>query len=93
MTWTRIDLASGDALALYRYGWFFWVLLAQHYALNVGAAVLIIRALSSVAHDFRKATAVVLVVIGVPWIANLISVFKLGPWPGFDLVGIAGGGH
>jgi hypothetical protein len=31
------------------------------------------------------------VVIGVPWVANVISVFKLGPWPGFDLVAIAVG--
>lgn len=89
--WTRIDLVPGDALALYRYGWFFWILMTQHYALNIGAAVLLIRSLSFVAHDFRQATAVVLVVIGVPWVANLISVFKLGPWPGFDLVGIAVG--
>jgi len=89
--WARIDLVPGEALALYRYGWFFWFLMAQHYALNVVAAVLLIRSLSSVAHDFRQATAVVLVVIGVPWVANVISVFKLGPWPGFDLVAIAVG--
>lgn len=89
--WAAIDLVPGEALALYRYGWFFWILMAQHYALNVGAAVLLIRSLSSVAHDFRQATAVVLVVIGVPWVANVISVFKLGPWPGFDLVAIAVG--
>ncbi|MGE0392942.1 MAG: histidine kinase N-terminal 7TM domain-containing protein [Vicinamibacterales bacterium] len=89
--WTAIDLTPGGTLALYRYGWFFWILMAQHYALNVAAAVLLIRSLSSVAHDFRQATAVVLVVIGVPWVANVISVFKLGPWPGFDLVAIAVG--
>lgn len=89
--WRAIDLAPGGTLALYRYGWFFWVLMAQHYVLNVVSAVLLIRSLSSVAHDFRQATAVVLVVIGVPWVANVISVFKLGPWPGFDLVAIAVG--
>lgn len=89
--WSSIELRPGDALALYHYGWFFWVLMGQHYALNVAAAVLLIRSLSSVAHDFRQATAVVLVVVGVPWVANLLSVFKLGPWPGFDLVAIAVG--
>ena len=89
--WSSIELRPGASLALYHYGWFFWVLMGQHYALNVAAAVLLIRSLSSVAHDFRQATAVVLVVVGVPWVANVVSVFKLGPWPGFDLVAIAVG--
>jgi hypothetical protein len=89
--WTAIDFAPGGVLALYRYGWFFWILMAQHYALNVGTAALLIRCLSFVAHDFRQAMALVLVVIGVPWVANVISVFKLGPWPGLDLVAIAVG--
>ncbi len=89
--WTSIELSPGGILALYHYGWFFWVLMGQHYLLNVVAAVLLIRSLSTVAHDFRQATAVVLLVIGVPWTANFIYVLKLGPWPGFDLVAIAVG--
>ncbi len=89
--WVRIELPLDSTLALYHYGWFFWILMAQHYALNVAAAVLLIRSLSLVAHDFRQATAVVLVVVGVPWVANFITVFKLGPLPGFDLVAIAVG--
>ncbi len=64
--WTSIELSPGGILALYHYGWFFWVLMSQHYLLNVMAAVLLIRSLSTVAHDFRQATAVVLLVIGVP---------------------------
>lgn len=89
--WSRIELQPGADLALYYYGWFFWVLMAQHYALNVAATIILVRSLSLVAHDFRQATAVVIVVVGVPWVANGISVFKLGPLPGFDLVGIAVG--
>ena len=78
-------------MALYHYGWFFWVLMSQHYLLNVMAAVLLIRSLPTVARDFRLATAVVLLAVGVPWVANFIYVLKLGPWPGFDLVAIAVG--
>ena len=89
--WTSIELPPGGTLALYHYGWFFWVLMSQHYLLNVMAAVLLIRSLSTVAHDFRQATAVVLLVIGVPWTANFIYVLKLGPWPGLDLVAISVG--
>ena len=89
--WTSIGLPPGTAMALYHCGWFFWVLMGQHYLLNAVAAVLLIRSLKTVAHDFRHATTVVLVVVGVPWVANFISVFKLGLWPGFDLVAIAVG--
>ena len=89
--WTSIELPPGTQLALYHYGWFFWVLMGQHYLLNVMAAVVLIRALSTVARDFRVATAVMLLSVGVPWVANFIYVLKLGPWPGFDLVAIAVG--
>lgn len=61
-------------MALYHYGWFFWVLMSQHYLLNVMAAVLLIRSLPTVARDFRLATAVVLLAVGVPWVANFIYV-------------------
>ncbi len=89
--WASIELPPGTTLALYHYGWFFWVLMGQHYLLNVIAAVVLIRSLPAVARDFRLATAVVLLVVGVPWVANFIYVLKLGPWPGFDLVAIAVG--
>lgn len=89
--WRSVELQPGGVLALYHYGWFFWVLMGQHYLLNVAAAVLLIRSLSTVARDFRQATSVVLLVVGVPWVANFIYVLKLGPWPGFDLVAISVG--
>jgi len=83
--WTAILPPTGDLpFAIYQYGWWFWVLTAQHYLLMVAASVVLLRAMRHVSHDFRTAMGTLILVVLLPWIGNFAYNLKLGPWPGFN---------
>ena len=83
--WTNILPPSGDLpFAIYQYGWWFWVLTAQHYLLMVAATVVLLRAIRRVRGQFRIGMAAVLVAVVLPWIGNAAYNLKLGPWPGLN---------
>ena len=83
--WTGILPPSGNSpFAIYQYGWWFWVLTAQHYLLMVAATVVLLRAIRRVGRHFRTGMAAVLVAVVLPWIGNAAYNAKLGPWPGLN---------
>ena len=83
--WTDIHLPQdGSLFATYEYGWWFWVLTAQHYALMVAASVVLIAAIRRVGHGFGVPMALVVLAVALPWIGNAAYNAKLGPWPGLN---------
>ena len=83
--WTAIVLPSGEVpFAVYEYGWWFWVLTAQHYVLMATATILLLRATSRVRPQFRAGMEVVVVAVLLPWVGNIAYNLKLGPWPGLN---------
>lgn len=83
--WTEIVLPQGDLpFALYRYGWWFWVLTAQHYVLMVVATFVLLRSMRTISRGFRTGMTLVLLAVVLPWIGNAAYNLKLGPWPGLN---------
>jgi PAS domain-containing protein len=85
LLWSAILPPTGDLpFATYQYGWWFWVLTAQHYLLMVAATTVLLRALGRVRQQFRVGMVSVLVAVILPWIGNAAYNLKLGPWPGLN---------
>jgi PAS domain-containing protein len=85
LLWTRITVPRGPLpFALYEYGWWFWVLTAQHYVLMIAATMVLLSAIRRVSRQFRIGMIVVLVAVILPWIGNAAYNAKLGPWPGLN---------
>lgn len=83
--WTDIlPPSNGSPFAIYRYGWWFWVLTVQHYILMVAATVVLLGAIRRVGRHFRTGMTAVLVAVVLPWIGNAAYNAKLGPWPGLN---------
>jgi PAS domain-containing protein len=83
--WTDIRVPTGDLpFATYEYGWAFWILTAQHYALMVAATVMLFKAIQRVGRHYRIGMIAVLVAGILPWAGNLAYNLKLGPWPGLN---------
>jgi PAS domain-containing protein len=83
--WTEIVLPSGDLpFATYRYGWWFWVLTAQHYLLVLVATIVLLRAMKRVQRQFRIGMTAVVIAVMIPWLGNAAYNLKLGPWPGLN---------
>lgn len=87
LLWTGIDLPSGDSpFAIYRYGPWFWVLAAQNYALTAVNTVVLLWGASRVGKGFRTPMLAVVVAMVISWTGNAMYIFKLGPWPGVNLL-------
>ena len=83
--WTAIRPPSGDLpFARYEYGWWFWVLTAQNYALMVAATWVLLSAIRRMRPHYRTGMVALLVAAGLPWIGNAAYNAKLGPWPGLN---------
>lgn len=83
--WTEIVVPSGSSpFALYRYGWWFWILMAQHYALMVVASYVLLTSMRTISRGFRTGMTLVLLAVILPWIGNAAYNLKLGPWPGLN---------
>ena len=85
LLWSNIRPPSGTSpFATYEYGWWFWVLTAQHYLLMVAATFVLLGALRRVGRAFRTTMVLVLCAVILPWIGNAAYNAKLGPWPGLN---------
>jgi len=83
--WTEIVAPSGNSpFAVYRYGWWIWVLVTHQYIVMVAATVLLLLGTRRVAQQFRPAMIVMLIAVLLPWIGNAAYTLKLGPWPGLN---------
>lgn len=85
MLWTSIELPKpGTVLSTYNYGWWFWVLAAQHYILTLMSTVVLLSARRRVTRAFRAPMMAVVIAVAISWIGNCLYIFKLGPWPGLN---------
>ena len=83
--WTEIVAPSGNSpFAVYRYGWWIWVLIPHQYMVMVAATALLLLGTRRVAQQFRPAMIVMLIAVLLPWIGNAAYTLKLGPWPGLN---------
>jgi PAS domain-containing protein len=85
LLWANVIPPRGDSpFATYEYGWWFWVLTAQHYLLMVAATVVLLGAIRRVGAAFRTTMVFLLLAAILPWIGNAAYNAKLGPWPGLN---------
>ena len=83
--WAEIVPPSAESpFAVYRYGWWLWVLIAHQYAVMAVATVFVLLGTRKVAQHFRPAMIVMLIAALLPWLGNLAYTLKLGPWPGLN---------
>ena len=88
--WTAISMPpGGHGPGVYEYGWWFWVLTADHYLLSAIGLIVLLRASRRVQRPFRGPLVIVVLAILLPWIGNIIYVFKLGPWPGVNWLALS----
>lgn len=88
--WTAIRVPSaGIGPGVYEYGTWFWVLALDHYILSAIGLVVLVQAMRRVRRPFRAPLMVVALAVALPWIGNIVYVFKLGPWPGFNWLGVS----
>lgn len=87
--WRSIALEPGSVFAVYTYGWWFWVLTAQHYVLLAIGTTVLLRASAQVARPFRAPLLAVVISVVLPWLGNVAYVFKLGPWTGLNWFSIS----
>jgi PAS domain S-box-containing protein len=76
------------------YGAWFWVHIAYSYLLlSASTALIVLKALRS-SHVYRRQAMAMLVGVSIPWVGNLLYVFRLSPVPYLDLTpfGFALGG-
>ena len=87
LIWTDIRplTTSTGIWLIYEHGPSFWFFAAYGYVLTfVGALWLFHLAFRSHKY-FRKQVGVMIACALIPWTGNLLYLFKLTPWPGFDL--------
>lgn len=78
-------------IAVYVYGWWFWVLTAQNYVLMIIGTGFVLKATRRVSAHFRGPMLLVVLAVLLPWVGNIAYVFKLGPWPGLNWLSISVG--
>jgi len=85
LLWVSIEMPKpGTVLSHYNYGWWFWILAVQNYALTLGSTLVLLSARRRVTRAFRAPMLAVVIAIGIAWVGNFLYIFKLGPWPGLN---------
>lgn len=73
----------------YTHGPLFWVGAAYIYSLILIGSVFLARSLLTGSSSYRPQVVIMLLAVVIPWIANLIYLFDLTPWPWLDLTSVA----
>jgi PAS domain-containing protein len=89
--WRDILAPPSGGPVVYTYGWWFWVLTADHYALVAAGTLLLLGAWRRVAPAFRSSFLIVVIAVALSWAGNVAYVFKLGPWPGLNWLSLSVG--
>ena len=67
------------------YGVWFWVHVAYAYVLLLWGAGLFLAAASRSFHLYRSQAVALLSAVVLPWVGNVLYIFRIGPLPGLDL--------
>ena len=87
--WSSVTIPPGTTLAIYGHGPLFWILVVYEYLmLTAGVFLLLWSALRVAPFYHRPITCLVLGSI-LPFVANLLYVFEIGPFPGLDWTPVA----
>ena len=77
---------EGGALRLdANYGIWFWVNVVYAYVLLLWGAGLFLAAASRSFHLYRSQAVALLSAVILPWVGNVLYIFRIGPLPGLDL--------
>ncbi|HEU5423106.1 MAG TPA: histidine kinase N-terminal 7TM domain-containing protein, partial [Nitrolancea sp.] len=81
--WADVEQSGAEHFSIFSPGLWFWAHLAYSYALLALASLPLLRVLNHSLRLFRRQAAALLIVILVPWLANLLTVMPLTPasWP------------
>lgn len=85
---TPVPFGTGWRL-VYSYGPAVWFHAVYAYLLFLAGLLLLIQACRSSTPLFRRQATALIVAGLIPWVANLLYVFKFNPWPGLDLTPLA----
>ncbi len=78
--WTSIEMPKpGSVFSTYNYGWWFWVLAAQHYVLTFVSTLVLLSARRRVTRAFRAPMLAVVIAVAIAWVGNSLYIFKIGP--------------
>jgi PAS domain S-box-containing protein len=80
----RIVERGGYSMLQFGHGPAFWAHATYSYALLAVGAVAIFRAVAGTPHLYRGQAAALLVGVLAPWLANVLYVTRLSPWPEVD---------
>jgi PAS domain S-box-containing protein len=89
--WTDVTLVN-TSYGLedeYSHGLLFWIAALYSYGLILIATVLLFRAAVANVHRYRMQAIVMVTAAAIPWVANMVYILDLTPWPWLDLTSIA----
>jgi PAS domain S-box-containing protein len=86
LVWTShaLGVAAGGDIVNSAYGSWYWVSLAYLAALDLAAAVELIRLMFRAGRVYRTQTLVLLAALAAPWIGEAVSDVPSPPFPGLD---------
>lgn len=80
-----LDTEGPYSIITKTYGPWFWVAMLYNNSVMIAATVLLFRCLSRLPRLQHRQVILLLICALVPWIGNILYVFKLNPWPRIDL--------
>ena len=89
--WTDVTLVN-TSYGLedeYSHGVLFWIAAIYSYGLILMATALLLRAAVANVHRYRMQAVVMVTAAAIPWVANIVYILDLTPWPWLDLTSIA----
>jgi diguanylate cyclase (GGDEF)-like protein len=90
LIWSSYSFVSAEpgARLIYGHGPAFWAHAAYVYLLMLIGTLLLIRSAWRSARPFRRQVMLIILASLVPWVGNMLYIFKLSPWPALDLTPI-----
>ncbi len=91
LIWKRIwlDTSGPIPIGVYDYGPWFWIWTFFVYLTVLLSTIWLVRAFIRSQHLYRMQILVMLIGIAAPWLANILYLSGLNPWPRIDLTPIA----
>ena len=80
---------DGYQLLVYDHGPFFWITIAYAYVISLACIILAVERLFVPNELYRRQTVLFLVASCIPAFCNIVYIFRLAPFPEFDLTPVA----
>lgn len=84
LIWKELWLDSNANILHYKHGFWFWVFYLYTFILIASGIINLISSISSFTSFYKKQLRILLIASAIPVVANLVYVFNLNPFPGFD---------